>query len=157
MTTTISSKAIGKSVAAKILSGALFMLLMTLGSIGTGGLSLNNAQAQGYETINPPLNTSDQENVEVVEFFWFGCPHCYAFEPSIDEWAANVPENAIFLREAPPLNPSWEAHSQAFYASQILGISDKFVPAMFNAIHKEKKRMRKPCLLYTSPSPRDRG
>ena len=144
MTTTISSKAIGKSVAAKILSGALFMLLMTLGSIGTGGLSLNNAQAQGYETINPPLNTSDQENVEVVEFFWFGCPHCYAFEPSIDEWAANVPENAIFLREAPPLNPSWEAHSQAFYASQILGISDKFVPAMFNAIHKEKKRMRKP-------------
>jgi len=102
------------------------------------------AFAQGYEPINPPQNTSTTEKVEVLEFFWFGCPHCFAFEPSIDEWNANKPENTIFVREAPPLNKAWESHSRAFYAAEILGISEKFVPAMFKAIHEERKRMRKP-------------
>lgn len=138
MTTTMAEKSGAAKSAAKLFTGALFSLLMTIGTMSSA------IAQQGYEAINPALNTSDQENVEVLEFFWFGCPHCYAFEPSIDEWAANIPDNAIFVREAPPLNPSWEVHSQAFYASEILGISDKFVPAMFNAIHKEKKRMRKP-------------
>ena len=102
------------------------------------------AFAQGYEPINPPQNTSTTEKVEVLEFFWFGCPHCFAFEQSIEEWAANKPENTVFVREAPPLNQAWESHSRAFYAAEILGISEKFVPAMFKAIHEERKRMRKP-------------
>ena len=127
-----------------VLSGAM-ALFATLAIIAGTALLPAQAQAQqGYEVVNPAINTADQENVEVLEFFWFGCPHCYAFEPSIEEWAANKPDNTVFVREAPPLNPSWEAHSQAFYASEVLGISEEFVPAMFNAIHKEKKRMRKP-------------
>jgi len=105
------------------------------------------AKAQGYETITPAQNTSVTDKVEVLEFFWFGCPHCYAFEPSIEEWASDLPENTVFVREAPPLNPSWESHSRAFYAAQILGIGDEFVPAMFNAIHKDRKPMRKPAAI----------
>ncbi len=153
MTTIISQQSNSESMLVKTLRGGVltalfagfFTLLMTAGTIGTDGLTPTSAAAQqGYEEIKPAQNTTDQENVEVLEFFWFGCPHCFAFEPSIDDWAANIPENTVFIREAPPLNPSWETHSQAFYASEILGISEKFVPAMFNAIHKEKKRMRKP-------------
>jgi len=117
----------------------LFILLFCLGT-----MFASQAKAQGYETISPAQNTSVTDKVEVLEFFWFGCPHCYAFEPSIEEWASDLPENTVFVREAPPLNPSWESHSRAFYASEILGISEKFVPAMFNAIHKDRKRMRKP-------------
>lgn len=126
------------------LHSALALMATLAIMVGTAVLPAQAHAQQGYEVIDPALNTADQENVEVLEFFWFGCPHCYAFEPSIDDWAADIPANTVFVREAPPLNPSWEAHSQAFYASEILGISDKFVPAMFNAIHKEKKRMRKP-------------
>ena len=117
----------------------LFALLFCLGA-----MFATQARAQGYEAIDPAQNTSVTDKVEVLEFFWFGCPHCYAFEPSIDEWASDLPENTVFVREAPPLNPSWESHSRAFYASEILGISEKFVPAMFNAIHKDRKAMRKP-------------
>ena len=106
-------------------------------------ISAAHAQ-QGYENLANPVRTENPDKVEVLEFFWFGCPHCFAFEPSIEEWAANKPANTVFVREAPPLNKSWESHSRAFYASQILGISEKFVPAMFKAIHEERKRMRKP-------------
>jgi thiol:disulfide interchange protein DsbA len=100
--------------------------------------------AEGYELINPPQNTSTPDKVEVLEFFWLGCPHCYSFEPSIAAWEENMPENVAFIREAPPLNPSWEEHSRAFYAAQLMGQEAPFVHAMFKAIHEERKRMRKP-------------
>lgn len=100
--------------------------------------------ANGYELINPPQNTSNPEMVEVLEFFWLGCPHCYSFEPTIAAWEKEIPENVVFVREAPPLNPSWEEHSRGFYAAQLMGEEHAFVEAMFKAIHEDKKRMRKP-------------
>jgi len=100
--------------------------------------------AAGYELVNPPQNTSSPDKVEVMEFFWLGCPHCYSFEPTIAAWEENMPENVTFVREAPPLNPSWEQHSRGFYAAQLMGQELPFVNAMFKAIHEAKQRMRKP-------------
>lgn len=100
--------------------------------------------ANGYELIDPPQNTSSKDSVEVVEFFWLGCPHCYAFEPTIGAWEKDMPENVTFIREAPPLNPSWENHSRAFYAAQLMDKEHEFVNAMFSAIHEDRKPMRDP-------------
>ena len=98
----------------------------------------------GYELINPPLNTSAEGKVEVLEFFWLGCPHCFSFEPTNAAWEENIPDNVVFVREAPPLNPSWEQHSRGFYAAQLMGQETPFVNAMFKAIHVNNQRMRKP-------------
>lgn len=102
-----------------------------------------NAQL-GYEELATPQRTADSETVEVMEFFWYGCPHCFQFEPHIVEWKKNMPDNVRFVNAAPPLNPAWKVHSQAFYAAQVMGILDQFHEPMFNAIHVEKKPMRKP-------------
>jgi len=103
------------------------------------------AQAKpGYQTLQTPMPTRDPARVEVLEFFWFGCPHCYAFEPAINTWAESKPDYVDFVREAPPLNPSWEAHSRAFYAAEALQITDGFFDEMFNRIHKDRKPMRNP-------------
>ena len=99
---------------------------------------------QGYETLQSPQRTADPERVEVLEFFWYGCPHCFQFEPHISEWSKTKPDNVDFITVAPPLNPAWKVHSQAFYAALVLGVLDKFHEPMFNAIHKDKKAMRKP-------------
>ena len=113
---------------------------------GAGIMSLAGAAiaAEGYELINPPQNTSTPDKVEVIEFFWLGCPHCYSFEPSISAWEKNMPENVALVREAPPLNPSWEQHSRSFYAAQLMGQEGPFVSAMFKAIHEDRQRMRSP-------------
>ncbi len=126
----------------------------TLGVAGvaasTGALSLLSsgaAQAQaavGYEVLSTPMNTADPDKVEVLEFFWFGCPHCYAFEPTINEYHKNIPDHVAFVREAPPLNPQWEQHSRIFYAARSLGIVDQIVDPVFNEIHQNRKRLRKP-------------
>lgn len=102
------------------------------------------AAATGYELINPPQNTSSPDKVEVLEFFWLGCPHCYSFEPTIEAWLKDIPDNVVFRREAPPLNPSWEQHSRAYYAATLMGQEMPFVEAMFKAIHVDRKHMRKP-------------
>jgi len=115
--------------------GALLLVLVALSLSKT-------VQAAGYETIDPPQNTSVSDKVEVLEYLWLGCPHCYALEPSMEEWEKTKPDYVHFVREAPALNPSWENHSRGFYAAQLLGIEHEFVTAMFDAIHEKKKPMR---------------
>lgn len=115
--------------------GALLLILAALTVSRT-------THAAGFETIDPPQNTSVPDKVEVLEFLWLGCPHCYALEPSMEAWEKTKPEYVHFVREAPPLNPSWENHSRGFYAAQLLGIEHEFVAAMFEAIHEKKKPMR---------------
>jgi len=102
-----------------------------------------NAQT-GYEVLKKPQLTTNPDKVEVVEFFWYGCPHCFQFEPYIQDWKKTKPDNVEFINAAPPLNPAWKVHSQAFYAAQVLGVLDQFHEQMFNAIHVDKKPMRKP-------------
>lgn len=126
------------------LSATLQTTIATTLGTGLAGIAGSAIAADGYELINPPQNTSTPDKVEVIEYFWLGCPHCYAFEPNISAWAQNMPENVAFIREAPPLNPSWEQHSRSFYAAQLLGHEHEFVEAMFKAIHEGRQRMRKP-------------
>ncbi len=104
----------------------------------------STSTAAPYALVDPPQNTADSEKVEVLEFFWLGCPHCYQFEPAIEAWNESKPDYVAFVREAPPLNPSWENHSRGFYAAQIAGKEQEFVVAMFKAIHENKKKMRNP-------------
>jgi len=45
------------------------------------------ADEQGYETLSPAQPTQSADKIEIIEFFWYGCPHCYAFEPLVDKWS----------------------------------------------------------------------
>lgn len=118
---------------------------VALPAAGLGLSSVAVAQStQPYKLIEPAMPTQDESKVEVLEFFWFGCPHCFAFEPAINQWADSKPDYVNFVREAPPLNPSWEQHSRAFYAAQALDIVDGMFDAMFDQIHKNRKPMRNP-------------
>ena len=117
----------------------LIRTLLVFFTLSTAALA-----AGGYEVLKNPKKRADTERVEVLEYFWFGCPHCFAFEPTINNWAASKPDYVDFVREAPPLNPAWAPHSKAFYASQVLGVQEEFFEPFFNAIHKDKKRLTSP-------------
>ncbi|MEE9334486.1 MAG: thiol:disulfide interchange protein DsbA/DsbL [Granulosicoccaceae bacterium] len=118
------------------ISLSLFMLL-SLQSVHAANL--------GYEEIaSPAQQPENRSTVEVTEYFWFGCPHCYAFEPSINNWDETKAEGVTLVREAPPLNNSWLPQSQAFYAAEIMGVSDIIFEPLFAAIHKGNRRLRKP-------------
>lgn len=113
-------------------------------ALATGLHSHGALAADGYELIDPPQNTSTSDAIEVMEFFWLGCPHCYSLESNLAAWKETAPDYVKMVREAPPLNPSWEEHSRAFYAAKLMGNEDSLVDAMFQAIHAEGQRLRDP-------------
>lgn len=79
--------------------------------------------------------------VEVLEMFWYGCPHCFHFEPQVKRWLANKPEAAEFIRVPATLNSNWIPHARAYYAAESLGVLDKLHDALFHAIHEQRRRL----------------
>ncbi len=92
-----------------------------------------------YQRLAQPQPTSTGDKIEVVEVFWYGCPHCFRIEPYVERWLRKKPENAEFVRIPGILRPSWENHGRAFYTAKLLGVFDKVHRPLFNAIHLEKR------------------
>ena len=94
-----------------------------------------------YTEFKPALPTQTGDKIEVVEVFWYGCPHCYSFEPYIEQWLAEKPDNVEFVRVPGVLNQNWIPHAKAFYTAQKLGIVDDTHRALFDAIHKDRRQI----------------
>jgi protein dithiol oxidoreductase (disulfide-forming) len=94
-----------------------------------------------YIEIKPALPTQTGDKIEVIEVFWYGCPHCYSFEPYVEEWAKKLPDDVEFIRLPGVLNQAWIPHAKAFYTAQKLGILEKIHRPLFDAIHKQKKQI----------------
>lgn len=113
------------------------------------GLAFVTASAQAayqegvdYERIVPAQPTAAAKGkVEVVELFWYGCPHCFRFEPYIERWLPTVKDKVDFIRLPAVLRPSWAIHARAFYAAKALGVFDKIHRPLFDAIHVEKRNL----------------
>lgn len=92
-----------------------------------------------YELVTPPQPTDTPGKVEVVEVFWFGCPHCFTFLPSMEQYAKNKPDY-VAVRHMPAIfRDSWVAHARAFYTAELLGVEDKIHRPLFETIHLRKQ------------------
>ena len=97
-----------------------------------------------YVELATPVPVSEPGKIEVVELFWYGCPHCYAFEPTINPWAEKLPSDVNFKRIPAMFGGPWDAHGQLFLTLEAMGVEHKVHNAVFNAIQKEGKRLTKP-------------
>jgi thiol:disulfide interchange protein DsbA len=89
------------------------------------------AYTQGVET---------GAKIEVREFFWYGCPHCYDLEPYVETWLKKKPANAAFVR-TPGMFDRWVVHARAFYALESINAVDKVHRAFFDAMHRDKRTL----------------
>ncbi|MCI0401414.1 MAG: thiol:disulfide interchange protein DsbA/DsbL [Gammaproteobacteria bacterium] len=94
-----------------------------------------------YSRIVPPQPTDAEGKVEVIEVFWYGCTHCYDFEPYLDQWLASKPPDVEFKRMPALFRNSWVAHARAYYTALQLGVLDEIHDPLFNAIHQDKQRL----------------
>lgn len=95
----------------------------------------------GYETLSPAHPTQNPDKIEVIEFFWYGCPHCYSFEPALEKWLKNKPENVDFIRQPVAFNELWGKHAKAYYTAEALGVVDKVHADFFDAIQNKKEKL----------------
>ena len=102
---------------------------------------LVKAESVGYETLSPAQPTQNPAKIEIIEFFWYGCPHCYAFEPLLEKWSKTLPKNVEFIRQPAAFNELWSKHAKAYYTAEALGIVDKVNNDLFDAIQNKKESL----------------
>ncbi len=99
------------------------------------------AEEQPYELLSPAQPTQNPDKIEVIEFFWYGCPHCYSFEPMLAQWLKNKPENVEFIRQPAVFSRLWELHAKAYYTAEALGVLDKVHADFFDAIQNKRQKL----------------
>lgn len=95
-------------------------------------------QGQVYMQTQQPIPTQNPAKIEVMELFWYGCPHCYHLEPQLAEWVKKLPKDVEFQRVPGIARQEWVAGAKAYYAMETLGITEKLHVALFDAINKHR-------------------
>ena len=94
-----------------------------------------------YEVITPAQPTSTGEKIEVIEFFWYGCSHCFAFEPHIRNWLGSKADYVEFTRMPAIFGDKWMIHARAYYAAEQLGVLDTIHTPLFEALNLKKRTL----------------
>ena len=117
----------------------LAVLLFTLSSV-TMSAAFADAPKLGteFDAVAQPIPTENAAKIEVMEIFWYGCPHCYHMEEPLNAWVKKLPKDVYFKRVPGLPNASWAPMAKAFYAMDALGVSEKLHTPLFEAIHKSK-------------------
>jgi protein dithiol oxidoreductase (disulfide-forming) len=103
--------------------------------------SLSVRAESGYETLNPVQPVQNPEKIEVIEFFWYGCPHCYSLEPSLQAWLKTKPANVEFIHQPAVFSDVWGKHAKAFFTAEALGVAEKLHGDFFDAIQNKKQKL----------------
>ncbi len=98
-------------------------------------------EGQHYQVIAPPVAVGKTEDVVVTEFFWYGCGHCYTFEPMLTAWGKQLPEGAVVQPSPAVWNDPMRMHAKAFYIAEVLGVKAVMHPVIFDAMHVQRKRL----------------
>jgi len=89
--------------------------------------------------IPQPVHTGDK--IEVLELFWYRCPHCFELDPYLNKWLKSKPDFIEYVRLPAVLNRSWAFDARVFYTFVALGLVDSLHEAYFEAIHTDRKRI----------------
>lgn len=122
-----------------VIKGALVL------SAGSGVLLPQWAMAQdagAFRSAKREVPRSAPGKIEVVEFFWYGCPHCYSFEPRVNAWSKNLPADVVFSKVPvrwPSKRVNFEGHQKLYYTLEAMGKLATAHTKVFEAMHKDKK------------------
>jgi thiol:disulfide interchange protein DsbA len=113
-------------------------------------LALPTARAQApkegsdYVVLRQPVAQATDGKIEVIEFFWYGCPHCNRFQPLIEPWAAKLPADVRYRRVPVAFRDEFTVHQRLYYALEALGELEKMHKRVFHAVHVERNPLNKP-------------
>jgi thiol:disulfide interchange protein DsbA len=114
--------------------------LLIVALVATPLMALAQARFQ-YTEVKPPQPVdTDGKKIDVVEFFWYGCPHCYNLEPLIETFVKKLPPDVQFRRVPAVFNDRWALDAAIFYTFEALGVLDKLHRPFFDAIHRDHLR-----------------
>ena len=117
-----------------------------LGSIWAGTAAAQGGPVEGthYTKLAQPVAvTAPAGKIEVLEFFSYGCPHCYSLEPTLEAWAKRLPADVVFKRVPVGFNALYENYQKIYYALEAMGQVEHMHRKVFDAIHQQRQRLDK--------------
>ena len=120
-----------------------WLLGLVLLSVVSGSAFAQLAYVAGsdYQLISPAVKTTHPDKVVVTEIFWYGCPHCFRFEPYVERWSASLPEGVVFEQVPSVIVERWKPHARAYYAFQMMDALDQLHTPFFDALHLKRQRL----------------
>ena len=97
-----------------------------------------------YTVLQAAQPVDAQGKIEVIEFMWYGCPHCNEFDPYLEAWVKKQGPDVVFKRVPVAFRDDFIPHSKMYHALDALGLADKLTPAVFNEIHVKKNYLLTP-------------
>lgn len=116
-----------------------------------GAVSAHAAvEGKDYKKMATPRAVADASRMEVIEFFWYGCSHCYTIEPVMAAWAQKLPKDVNYRRVHVvwPGRSDLEGHARLFLALQAMGLESKYALSVFGAIQRERIELRREKTLF---------
>lgn len=118
--------------------------LVAVAGLGLASLAAadNLVEGQHYEMLPEPVETQvEEDQIEVTEVFWYGCPHCYDLEEPLNAWVAEQPDDVVFRRMPATMGGDWNTHAVMFYAAEELGVREEAHDDIFDAIHQDGQKL----------------
>lgn len=125
---------------------ALALTVGLLLSVGSASAAL--VAGRDYVVLAKPMPVKSGNKIEVIEVFWYGCPHCYRLDPLLNQWIGKLPADVSFRRVPAAFanNPSWSPLARLYYALEDTG-ELRLHPEVFDAVHRDHINLNNPNLL----------
>jgi thiol:disulfide interchange protein DsbA len=104
-------------------------------------IATDPVEGKQYTRLQTPQPTEQNGKVEVIEFFFYGCPHCADFDPLLKEWVKKLPADVSFRKVPAVFSEGWVSGARIFYTLEAMGLTDKLNEAVFNAMIKQHVKL----------------
>ncbi len=135
------------NILTRFFTRALFSTALGLGLLGVGfGASAQKVPEEGvdYRILKPTQPTESPNKIEVIEFFWYGCPHCNALEPALNEWIKRQGPDVVIKHVPAAFSNAWMPHQRLYYTLEALGKETELRSKVFGTIHNERNMLNTP-------------
>jgi thiol:disulfide interchange protein DsbA len=120
---------------------SIFLLIFSANQLVLAQTPIKVEEGFDYRVLPITQPIDAKGKVEVIEFFWYGCPHCYEFEPELKGWIKRQNKDVVFKKVPIAFREELMPHSQLFYALETLGKGDALNDKVMFAMHRENKRL----------------
>ncbi|AEJ02372.1 DSBA oxidoreductase [Nitrosomonas sp. Is79A3] len=127
---------------------AVFFLLLSFSLISLSSARADIVEGKDYTVLATPQPTQDGNTIEVLEFFWYGCPHCDSLHPHLKTWLMNIPKDVSFRYVPATLRANWVAAAKIFYTIEAIGKTDVLHDKVYDAVHRDKIDINNESVLF---------
>jgi len=129
---------------------AVWGLFLIIGFAGVMNVHAGPVEGQDYKILSNPQPTQNTDKIEVIEFFWYGCPHCNNLHLPLKSWLKNKPDDVDFRYVPAVFRSNWEPGAKTFYALETMGMGamNEIHDKIYDAIHRDKINLTDEATLF---------